>query len=95
MNLTESLIVLSSQLYLYLYIFQRGQFVSCLGLDGWLLANISAGMSPATSVIDVITQVPWLVQYFMEGSLVLFNKEEDLTISHSSLIMVLSIFFFS
>lgn len=34
----------------------RGQFISYQGLDGWMLANISAGMSPATSFFKVIEQ---------------------------------------
>ncbi|XP_060603976.1 3-ketodihydrosphingosine reductase-like [Ruditapes philippinarum] len=34
----------------------KGEFTSYQGIDGWMLANISAGMSPATSLYKVIEQ---------------------------------------
>ncbi|XP_053392273.1 3-ketodihydrosphingosine reductase-like [Mercenaria mercenaria] len=35
---------------------QKGEFISYQGLDGWMLANISVGMSPATSLYTVMEQ---------------------------------------
>lgn len=34
----------------------RGHFISYMGVDGWMLSTISAGMAPATSVLTVIEQ---------------------------------------
>ncbi|WAR12177.1 KDSR-like protein [Mya arenaria] len=35
----------------------HGKFMSYVGLDGWMLASITAGMSQASSLVEVITQV--------------------------------------
>ncbi|XP_061197886.1 3-ketodihydrosphingosine reductase-like isoform X2 [Saccostrea echinata] len=35
----------------------NGRFLSYVGMDGWLLSNLSSGMSPATSVVDLLQQV--------------------------------------
>ena len=44
------------------FFFQKGKFTSYQGIDGFLLANVTAGMSPATSLLEVITQVGTLLQ---------------------------------
>ncbi|XP_062622223.1 3-ketodihydrosphingosine reductase-like [Saccostrea cucullata] len=35
----------------------NGRFLSYVGMDGWLLSNLSSGMSPATSIVDLLQQV--------------------------------------
>ncbi|RUS90415.1 hypothetical protein EGW08_001820 [Elysia chlorotica] len=34
----------------------RGRFFSSIGLDGWMLANVTCGFSPSTSVMEVMQQ---------------------------------------
>nr|XP_022340284.1 3-ketodihydrosphingosine reductase-like [Crassostrea virginica] len=35
----------------------NGKFLSYVGMDGWLLCNLSSGMSPATSITDLLQQI--------------------------------------
>ncbi|XP_048756540.1 3-ketodihydrosphingosine reductase-like isoform X2 [Ostrea edulis] len=35
----------------------NGKFLSYVGMDGWLLCTLSSGMSPATSVVDLLQQI--------------------------------------
>lgn len=35
----------------------NGKFLSYVGMDGWLLCNLSSGMSPATSILDLLQQI--------------------------------------
>ena len=36
---------------------QAGRFLSYVGVDGWMLANLTCGMSPVTSLCDAVQQV--------------------------------------
>jgi len=37
--------------------FQSGAYLISIGFDGWVLSQLTAGMSPVTSIIDLLSQV--------------------------------------